>query len=87
MERFPQYLSSPIQVLWWEADDLGIIFICFTLALVFGGPLWLLLVFGPMLYSRAKKKHSRGFLKHMLYFIGLKDLSPYPGPFERSFRE
>lgn len=87
MERFPQYLSSPIQVLWWEADDLGIIFVCFTLALIFGGVCWILLILGPALYARLKKRHQRGFLKHALYALGIKDLSPYPGPFVNRFNE
>lgn len=87
MVRFPQYLSSPIQVLWWEADELGVIFVCFTLAMIFGGPFWALLILGPMIYSRMKKKYPRGFLKHVLYFTGIRDLSPYPGPYVNRFFE
>lgn len=87
MERFPQFLSSPIQVLWWEADELGVIFVCFTLAMIFGGAFWALLVLGPLAYGRLKKKHQRGFLKHALYIFGIRDLSPYPGPFVSRFTE
>lgn len=87
MERFPQYLSSPVQVLWWEADELAIVFLSLTLAMVFGGVTWAVLVFGPLLYSRAKRKHQRGFLKHLLWYLGIKDLRPYPGPFQNSFWE
>lgn len=85
--RFPQYLSSPFQVLWLESDELAIFFGMFTLALIFGNWFWLLTVAGPWFYSKLKKRYPRGFLKHVLYFIGLMDMKGYPGFFEESFKE
>lgn len=82
-----QYLSSPIQVLWFEADDIGIIFFCFTVSMVFGGFSWLVALLGPFLYRRCKTKYPKSFLKHMLYFSGLKSLKGYPNSFANHFQE
>jgi len=87
MTRFPQYLSSPIQVLWFETDELGIIMLCFLLAEILNGWFWLLLIIGPFIYSRSKLKYPRGFLKHMLYLSGIKGLHNYPSTFEKTFVE
>ena len=77
-KKFPQYLSKPLQVLWFEADDLCIILIFFTLALVYGKIAWLLVVLVPWLYTKAKNKYPRGFLKHCFYFVGVLTPEKYP---------
>jgi type IV conjugative transfer system protein TraL len=84
---FPQYLSSPFQVLWFESDELGIICVFFTVAMIFGSFTWLLLIAGPWYYTHLKKKYPRGFLRHFLYFLGLTRLDKYPGYFEDVFYE
>lgn len=86
-KRFPQYLSSPYQVLWFEADDLAIVFICFLLAMIFGYIFWIALFLVPYLYMKAKKKYPRGFLKHVLCFAGVVSFKGYPGFFEKNFNE
>jgi type IV conjugative transfer system protein TraL len=86
-KRFPQYLSSPFQVLWFETDELIIVFTFLIFALIFGYLFWLLLFLGPYLYTRLKKKYPRGFLRHMLYFIGLIHIKGYPSYFEKEFFE
>jgi len=83
--RFPQYLSSPFQVLWFETDELGIIFLFFTVALIYGGVSWIMLLAGPWMYSKLKKKYPRGFLRHLLYFMGLVSMKGYPSYFEEEF--
>ncbi len=83
--RFPQYLSAPFQVLWFETDELGVLVIFFLLAMVFGSFFWLLIVVGPYLYSRVKRKYPRGFLKHSLYFLGILKMKGYPLFFEQRF--
>ncbi len=85
--RFPRYLSSPIQVLWFESDEIAIIAICYTLGLLFGLVGWALLIIVPYLYGKLKKNYPRGFLKHSLYFIGLLDLKGYPIYQEKEFFE
>jgi type IV conjugative transfer system protein TraL len=87
-KRFPQYLSSPYQVLWMESDELAIFLIFLILALVFSS--WLLVVLmcgGPYVYSVLKKKYPRGFLRHVLYFTGLISMRGYPSFFESDFME
>lgn len=86
-ERFPQYLSAPVQVLWFEADELAIIVFFFLLASIFHGVFWALLFAGPFGYSRLKSKYPSSFLKHTLYFSGLKQLKPYPDAFTNTFTE
>lgn len=85
--KFPRYLSSPFQVLWFETDELGIILMFFVLAMMFGYLFWILLFTGPYYYGKLKKNYPRGFLKHTLYFLGLKPLKGYPSYFEKEFLE
>jgi len=84
---FPQYLSNPIQVLWFESDELAVIVFCFILAMLYGDLFWLLLFVGPYTYSRTKKAKPRGYLFHLLYMIGLIKMRGYPDYFEQSFHE
>ena len=37
IKKFPQYLSSPLQVLWFEVDEVGIIFLSFLMGLLLEG--------------------------------------------------
>jgi len=76
-----------MQVLWFESDEIGIILICFMLGAIFKGWFWLLVIVGPYFYSRSKLKYPRGFLKHVLYLSGIKDLHSYPSTFEKAFYE
>ena len=85
--KFPQYLSRPLQVLWLETDDFGIAVFCFIIASIFKGWFWLLVIAGPLLYMRAKLRYPRGFLKHILYLSGVKDLEGYPTAFQKEFLE
>jgi type IV conjugative transfer system protein TraL len=86
-EKFPQYLSSPLQILWFETDDLGIILLCFMVGSMIGGLSWALLLAGPYVYAKFKKKYPPGFFQHLLYFVGLKTMKDYPNPFANEFQE
>ncbi len=87
MNRFPQYLSRPLQVLWWEVDEFVIVIIFFMLAMMFGYVFYILMFIVPYLYSKNKNKYPRGFFKHILYFVGVLKLNGYPTYFEREFIE
>jgi type IV conjugative transfer system protein TraL len=88
MERkFPQYLSKPYQILWFEPDDLAIMAILYLLAMIFGSVFWLLLPLGPFAYGKFKRQSPRGFLRHLLYCIGLTEMKGYPTYFEEEFHE
>ncbi len=84
---FPQYLSKPIQVLWFEIDELVIFLLSLTIALTYGGFAWLMFVGMQWGYSRTKRKNARGFLKHVLYVLGLVEMKNYPEYFEKDFHE
>lgn len=59
--EFPQYLNRPLQVLWWETDDLIMMMMAFFIALVFGGWTWLLVLVVPITYGRMKKTAQEAF--------------------------
>ncbi len=85
--KFPQYLSKPIQVLWFETDELVVFFFFFTLALIFGKFMWIVLIVFQVFYTTTKRTKARGFLRHSLYMFGLLKMKNYPDYFEREFRE
>ncbi|MDD5007038.1 MAG: type IV conjugative transfer system protein TraL [Syntrophorhabdaceae bacterium] len=86
MERkFPRYLTNPYQVLMFEVDELMVILFNFVFWLVFGNFFLITLFLCPYLYSRAKKKYPRGFLRHLLFFAGLLKLHGYPHYFQKVF--
>lgn len=84
---FPQYLSAPFRVLWFEPDEMVIFLACFTLAMIYGWAFWVSVVVGPWGYTKIKKRYPRGFLKHALYFAGIVSLKGYPEFFEERFIE
>jgi type IV conjugative transfer system protein TraL len=86
-ERFPQYLHRPYQVLWFETDDMGIISLCFILAIIFGGLFWVGLIVIPFLYMKFKKTYPRGYLRHLMYFMGIIRFKKYPDFFVKEFVE
>ena len=86
-KKFPQYLSAPLQVLFWDSDELCIIMMFFTIALIFGSVTWLVVVVGPWGYTHVKKKYPRGFIRHILYFAGLVKFQKYPEYYENVFIE
>lgn len=85
--KFPRYLSSPLQILWFESDEISIIAICYAVSLLFGWVGWFMMLLAPYYYSRAKKNNPRGFLRHLLYFIGYLKLKGYPIYQEKYFVE
>ncbi len=85
---FPQYISSPTQVLWWELDQLAIAALSFTIALLQGGLLmWVAFFLVQFLYARTKQNKPRGFLQHVIYMFGLSKINNYPEYFEQEFNE
>lgn len=86
--KIPQYLHRPLQVLWWESDEFLIVMLGFGMWLTFGG--YYFVVVGltvPYVYSKFKKRYSRGFLRHMMYFAGFKRFEGYPEFFMKDFIE
>jgi type IV conjugative transfer system protein TraL len=86
-QRFPRYLTAPIQVLWMEADDLAVIAFGYMMGILIGFVGFSAMVIFPVIYARLKKRYPRGFMKHALYFIGFLELRGYPTFFEKEFTE
>jgi len=87
--QFPQYLSKPYQVLWFEPDDIALIIAAtFIFGLKIGGWLGVILVIAtPVAYGRVKRNYPRGFVKHLGYFLGVMSFKGYPTYFQQKFRE
>lgn len=87
--QFPQYLSKPYQVLWFEPDDIALIIAAtFIFGLKIGGWIGVLLVIAtPVVYGRVKRNYPRGFVKHLGYFLGVMSFKGYPTYFQQKFRE
>jgi len=86
-QRFPQYLSKPFQILWFEVDELVIFLFSLTLALIYGKLMWIVFLAVQYFYTRTKRTRSRGFLKHVLYLLGFLKMKNYPEYFQREFHE
>jgi type IV conjugative transfer system protein TraL len=87
IKKFPQYLSKPFQVLWFEVDELVIFLFSLTFALIYGKIMWLVFVLTQYFYTRTKRKKPRGFFKHILYVLGFVKMKNYPEYFQREFHE
>ena len=85
--KFPQYLSRPFQVLWFEVDELAIFLFTLTVALVYGGLAWIAFVAIQYAYIRTKRQKPRGFLKHLLYVGGLLRMRNCPEYFQQEFHK
>ena len=85
--KFPQYLSAPLQIMWFEADDFVIIILSIVIFLILGGWSIIVSIVLPVAFIQLKKNYSSSFLKHMIYFTGFKNLEYYPIAFEDEFHE
>jgi type IV conjugative transfer system protein TraL len=85
--KFPQYLSKPFQVFWFEMDEILIFFFFLTMALIYGKWLWLVFLVAQYFYSKVKRNQASGFLKHILYAAGLVQMKKYPDYFTQEFHE
>jgi type IV conjugative transfer system protein TraL len=86
--RFPQFLSNQIMIIWWELDEAMLILIMVFIWFVASS--WItfaLVIIVPWAFIKAKRRSSRGYLKHLLYRLGLAKLDGYPSAFHRSFLE
>lgn len=84
--RFPQYLHLPLQILWFEPDDMAVTVVCAFFAMNYGGWFFYIAMFVvPYMYGKVKQRYPRGFFRHCLYFLGLAPMKYYPTFFERRF--
>jgi hypothetical protein len=85
--RMPRYIHKPLQVLWFDINEIMIIVMFYLAAMSFGGLMWLILIGGPVLFIPYKRKQSRGYFQHVLYQVGFVELAGYPVPAANQFRE
>lgn len=86
--RVPRYLHLPVQVLWFDMEDIGLILVMYTLYLVLDSMYVLpFVVLVPYLFRSVKQSKPRGWLRHVLYRYGFVSLKGYPPPATRSYRE
>ena len=86
-KKFPQYLSKPFQVLWFEVDELVLFLFFLTLSLLYGKLMWLIFLVSQYSYTKTKRSQARGFLKHLLYVVGMVKMKNYPDYFQQEFGE
>jgi hypothetical protein len=85
--RVPQYLHLPLQILWFDTEEVSVIVMSYLISIIFGGYAWFLLVLGPCLYISIKRRQPRGYLVHTLHRLGFAKLVGYPGPQAKEFYE
>lgn len=75
-------------ILKFESDEIMVTLTCLVMAFGIGGWfVWLVLLAGPYLYVTTKRKYPRGFIKHVLYFLGMSQMKGYPSYHENIFIE
>lgn len=85
--KIPQYLHRQHQILFLDADEFVFVILFLLFALIFGYIFWILLFVVPFAYAKGKKKYARGFLKHLLYKLGVFNFKGAPSYFENKFSE
>ena len=85
--RFPQYLSKPFQILWFDLDDLLFFLFFLYIGQTVGGIFWFLVIIGPYISTKIKRNFARGFGNHFMYFLGLNPIRGYPDFFIVEFLE
>ena len=82
-----RYLHRPYRILWFETEEIALLFMGFIFALVVS--IWLLIPFvvTTIIVRKVKKKMPRGFLKHLFYFAGYYRFPGAPTAHEKTFQE
>ncbi len=84
----PRYLHLPIQILWFDMEDIAVFIVSYVLAMAMSSiyvlPFCIAL---PVLFMRVKSRRPRGFLRHLLYQYGFQKLEGYPPAMTSRFEE
>jgi hypothetical protein len=80
-EKMTKYLHLPLQVLWFDTNEIALIFILYIMALCFGGLMWAALFILPAPIIKQKRKLHRG---HQMGWMNFKG---YPNSSARIFYE
>ncbi|MDK2812635.1 MAG: hypothetical protein PWQ78_845 [Petrotoga sp.] len=85
--KIPKYLHRPYQVLFFDAEDMGMLFFFFLLGFLFGGVFWIIGAVCAFVILKKKSKSPRGYIKHLFYLLGLYRFKGCPTIFEDRFYE
>jgi len=86
-ERMPKYLHKPLQILWFDVNEIVMIVIFYMFAMMFGGLAWFLVILGPLILIPFKRKQPRGYIQHVICYLGYSKMIGYPLPVSKRFRE
>jgi len=85
--RTHKYLHKPFRLLWFESDEIFLLFAGLVLGMYVNTLFFLVLIVCAVLSRKFKAKYPRGFVRHISYFLGLLRFKKYPSFFESSFQE
>lgn len=73
----PEYLDNPIQLAFWESDEIAPVFVLFGVGIITGTLTYMIIpmYFFHKFFVRFKSMHMRGYLFHMLYRAGIMPLN------------
>lgn len=86
-ERMPAYLHLPIQVMWFDTNEITFLAMLYLCCSLLGGWAWLLLFMLPYPILTYKRRQPRGFFTHILYKVGFLTFTGYPESAADHFRE
>ena len=88
MAMVPRYLHLPVQILWFDMEDIAILLASYSIWMVFSSWYVIPIVIGvPLMFMRIKSSKPRGFLQHALYQYGFASVKGYPPPMTDRFEE
>jgi len=77
--RIPRYLHLPLQILWFDMEEIGVIAGMYLLYLMIDSAKVLpLLIIVPWAFKTVKARMPRGYLKHLAYRLGFWNSKSYP---------
>lgn len=85
--RVLKHLHEPMQILWFDTVEVGIIIIFYLIAILFEGFAYVLFLTGPYWFITEKRASQRGFASHLAYEVGFRPLKGYPDPSAKIFHE
>lgn len=76
--RLYKYPHQPIQIFWFDRDEWLILIMSYLASMQMGGYLWAFIFPVSYILIQIKRGQGRGFFMHLLYSIGLTDITGYP---------
>ena len=87
--RVPRYLHLPVQVLWFDIEDIALGILAYVVFVLVIDKWWgyPMVVLVPYAFMSLKAGKPRGYLRHLLYSYGFQKLEGYPLPTVSKFEE